>query len=57
MMVTDSYFLASDYDSIQLEDIKHVGYFEPILEHIGFIFHTSPRGFGVWNVQNYYKVW
>ncbi len=27
-------FLASDYESIQLEDIEHVWYFELILEHI-----------------------
>ncbi len=32
--------LASDYDSIQLEDIEHVWYFEPILEHILFLFVT-----------------
>ncbi len=33
-MVTDSDFLASDFDSIQSEDIKHVWYFQPILEHV-----------------------
>ncbi len=32
-------FLASDFDSIQSEDIKHVRYFQPILEHI--CFHLS----------------
>ncbi len=32
MVVTDSDFLASDYDSIQLEDIKHIWYFQMILE-------------------------
>ncbi len=26
-------FLASGFDSIQSEDIRHVWYFEPILEH------------------------
>ncbi len=38
MMLTDSDFLASDFDSIQSEDIKHVWYFQPILEHILFSF-------------------
>ncbi len=33
-MVTDSIFLASDFDSIQSEDIKDVWYFQPILEHM-----------------------
>ncbi len=33
MMVTDSDFLALDFDSIQ-EDIKHVWYFELILDHV-----------------------
>ncbi len=28
------FFLALDLDSIQSEDIKHVRYFQPILEHI-----------------------
>ncbi len=32
----------SDYDSIRSEDIKHVWYFEPILEHIVFICNESP---------------
>ncbi len=32
-MVTDSEFLASDFDYIQSEDIKHI-YFQPILEHM-----------------------
>ncbi len=27
-------FFASDFDSIQSEDIKHVWYFQPILEHV-----------------------
>ncbi len=31
-----------DDDSIQMEDIKHVWYFEPVLEHIVFICHKSP---------------
>ncbi len=35
-MVTDSVFLASDFDSIQSEDIKHVWYFKPILKHVRF---------------------
>ncbi len=35
-MVT--YILASDYGSIQSEDIKHVCNFEPILEQILFSF-------------------
>ncbi len=39
MMVTD--FLAADFESIQSEDIKHVWYFQSILEHI-FISHVSP---------------
>ncbi len=30
-------FFASDFDSIQSEDIKHVWYFQPILEHV-FLF-------------------
>ncbi len=32
-------FFASDFDSIQSEDIKHVWYFQPILEQI--CFHLS----------------
>ncbi len=32
-------FLASDFDSIQSEDIKHVWYLQPIIEHI--CFHLS----------------
>ncbi len=32
--------LTSDYDSIKLEDIEHVWYFEPILENILFVFVT-----------------
>ncbi len=39
-MVTDSDFLVSDYHSIQLKDIRHVWYFETILEHILFSFVT-----------------
>ncbi len=35
MMVTDS-FLVLDFGSIQLEDIRHVWYFEPILEQVLF---------------------
>ncbi len=31
-------FLASDFDSIQSEDIKNVWYFQPILEHVLFSF-------------------
>ncbi len=36
--------LDSDFDSIQSEDIKHVWYFQSILEHmwLGFICHVSP---------------
>ncbi len=41
-MDTDSDFLASDYDSLQSEDIKNVWYFQPILEHIVFIWQESP---------------
>ncbi len=33
-------FLASDYDPIWLEEIKHVWYFQLILEHILFSFVT-----------------
>ncbi len=33
-MVTDSDFLASDFYSIQSEDIKYVWYLQPILEHM-----------------------
>ncbi len=40
-MVTDSEFLASDFDYIQSEDIKHI-YFQPILEQHVFICHASP---------------
>ncbi len=40
MIVTDTVFLASDSDSIQLEDIKNVWYFQPILERILFSFVT-----------------
>ncbi len=32
-MVTQWDFLASDYESIQSEDIKYVWYFQLILEH------------------------
>ncbi len=39
IMVMDSGVLASDFDSIQSEEIKHVWYFQPILEHI--CFHLS----------------
>jgi len=35
------FLLASDYDSIHSEDIKHVWYFEPILEHVVSICHAS----------------
>ncbi len=39
-MVTDSDFLASDFDSIHSEDIKHVWYFQTILEHMfSFVMH------------------
>ncbi len=37
-MVTDSDFLDSVFDSIQSEDVKHVWYFQPILEHLLFSF-------------------
>ncbi len=40
-MDTDSNFLASDYDSIQSEDIKMFWYFRQILEHISFLFGSS----------------
>ncbi len=40
-MVTVSDFVASDYDSIQLEDIKHL-IFSAVLDHIVFICHISP---------------
>lgn len=30
-------FLASDYESIQLKDIKHAWYFEWVFKHIIFI--------------------
>ncbi len=39
-MVTDSDCLASDFDSIQSEEIKHAWYFQLILEHV-FICHVS----------------
>ncbi len=60
-MVTDSNFLASDFDSIQSEDIKHVWYFQPILEHM-FICHASPSNkahISLWVCcgQNIFKVW
>lgn len=38
-MVTESNFLASDFEASQLAEIKHVWYFQPILEHI--LFHMS----------------
>ncbi len=38
MMDTVSDILASDFDSIHSEDIKHVWYFQPILEHTLFSF-------------------
>ncbi len=41
VMDTDSNFLASDYDSIQSEDIKMFWYFRLILEHISFLFGSS----------------
>ncbi len=37
-MGTDNYFLASVYDSIQPEDIKHVWYSEPIVQYILFTY-------------------
>ncbi len=37
-------FLASDYDSIHLEDIKHVWYFKLILEHTLFSVVTCLLG-------------
>ncbi len=49
-----------DDDSIQMEDIKHIWYFEPVLEHIVFICHKSPSNkahVSVWLcVQNHLKV-
>ncbi len=39
MMVTDPDCLATDYDPIQLEDIRN---FEPILEHIVLICPAYP---------------
>ncbi len=36
-IVTNYFFLSSVFNSIQTEDIKHVWYFELILEHIIFI--------------------
>ncbi len=36
-------FLASDYDSIQLDDITYVQYLEPILEHNVLICHAPPN--------------
>ncbi len=40
--VTDSDSLASYFDSMQSEDIKHVWYFQPILEHM-FSFAVSGK--------------
>ncbi len=41
-----SFFLTSDYDSIQSLDFRHVWYFEPILEDkvlfVAYLLATSP---------------
>ncbi len=49
-------------DSIQSEDIKHVWYFQPILEHIVFICHAFPSNkahVSAWVHcdRNDFKVW
>ncbi len=49
-----------DDDSIQMEDIKHVWYFEPVLEHIVFICHKSPSNkahVSVWLVLKPLQIW
>ncbi len=63
MMGTDSSFWSLDFDSIQLEIIKHVWDFEPILEHILFSYvmhlqatrHMFLREFVVFGTT--WKVW
>ncbi len=43
IMVTDSDVLASGFDSIQSEEIKHVWYFQLILAHLfSLVMHASP---------------
>ncbi len=54
--------MVTDYPSVQLKDIRHVWYFEPILEHIVFICHVSsgnePRVSACFcRVQKDMKVW
>lgn len=41
-VVYDGHRLIFFYESVQLEDIKHVWFFELILEHIVFICHAFP---------------
>lgn len=44
--------MVSDYDSIQLEEIKHVRYFQPIVVDIVFICQTSPSNISLlWSEQ------